>query len=382
MRGRSSGKVKERILWGLFIIVVEFLVNYAAQVLPALPRFFLQPFFIIAGVIIITYIVFDAMRQEQEEKHAEKPQPLSPLPRPKRVQSGRLTPRQLVQPGHPSSEHPVLLCFLLDVSHSMREPILVHADEAIRRWADLHVVMEHFMDLLGAFVEDPATQRGLPFYSLVAYGFGFKEISQALGFSLEKRGPVRDLLAHPSLPALPSASDLYEQREAYREHLFSAREFTLDLFGSSPMRRALARMRDRIKEECGRRTFTHPILLTIVSDGVSGDGDPLDIVADLQNNLGVMTICCYLGKEDVLAPRRLYASEEASWPEGAKLLFRCASPLNQDSYLARAMFNYLARTGWQPREGERLLTQINQTEALDSFLKILLSGLSEEEKTE
>ncbi len=63
-------------------------------------------------------------------------------------------------------------------------------------------------------------------------------------------------------------------------------------------------------------------------------------------------------------------------------MFRCASPLNQDSYLARAMFNYLARTGWQPREGERLLTQINQTEALDSFLKILLSGLSEEEKTE
>jgi hypothetical protein len=380
MRGRS-GKIKDKIAWGLFIIVVEFLVNYAAQVLPALPRFFLQPFFIGAGVIIIVYIVFDAVRKEQEERQAERSQPLPPLSRPKPPRSDRSTTQPLVQPGRPGMERPALLCFLLDVSHSMREPIFIHADEAIRQRAALHVVMEHFVDLLGALAEDPSTQRGLPFYSLVAYGFGFKEVSHALGLNREVRGPVRDLLAHPALPALPSADYLYQQRDAYRDHLLSASEFTADLFGDSPMRRALARIRERIKEERGRQTFTLPILLTILSDGKSKDGDPQDIVEDLQRNLGVMTLCCYLGRKDVLAPKQLYAAEGPDWPDGAKLLFRCASPLNKDSFLSRAMFNYLARTGWQPREGKRLFTQVNQTEALDSFLEILLSGISKEEET-
>ena len=82
----------------------------------------------------------------------------------------------------------------------------------------------------------------------------------------------------------------------------------------------------------------------------------------------------------MLETKRLYDKERANWPEGAKLLFRCASPLYKDSYITRAMFAYLARTGWHPHQGVRLFTQVNQAEALDRFLNILLSGFEEEKE--
>lgn len=276
-----------------------------------------------------------------------------------------------LEPGQPLIDEPMLLCLAIDVSRSMRKSILDHTGKAIQRWATVKDAIEEFVYLGAACVKDPRTQRILPLYNLMAYGFGFKEVMLSTGMRKIPGGPVRDLLAHPSLPSLPSASDLSENWPFYKERLLSLVEYTGDLFGTTPLCQALKAIRDRIKEEVKQRNFTKPILLLIISDGLADDGDPLPVITEL-HTLGVLTLCCYLADKDILAPRQLYSVEDPSWNDGAKLLFRCASALYKDTYVSHAIFDYLDDHGWKPREGVHLFGQVNQTEALGNFLEVLL----------
>ena len=274
--------------------------------------------------------------------------------------------------GLPTEEHPVLLCFAIDVSDTMIDSVVDHAGKTVKRWAKIETVLERFIYLGTAIVKDPETQKALPFYFVMAYGFGFKEIAYALRLNKKPGGAVRDLLDHPSLTRFPSAAQITDHWDEYRDHIIS-RKYTLDVLGDTPMCRALAIIRDRIQEELTLKDFTLPILLLIISDGNPTDGDPLPLIEEL-HKIGVLTLGCYLGNQDILNAKTLYEAERQQWTEGAKLMFRISSVLRNDSYITRAMFNYLEDAGWQPTVGVRLFAQINQTEALDSFLKILLSG--------
>jgi hypothetical protein len=273
--------------------------------------------------------------------------------------------------GQPSVDKPMLLCLAIDVSRSMRKSIIDHTGKAIQRWATVKDAIEEFVYLGTACVKDPRTQRILPLYNLMAYGFGFREVMFSAGMRKAPGGPVRDLLAHPLLPSLPSASDLSENWPSYKERLLSLVEYTGDLFGTTPLCQALKVIRDRIKEEVKQKNFTKPFLLLIISDGLADDGDPLPIIAELQS-LGVLILCCYLADKDILAPRQLYSVEDSSWNDGAKLLFHCASVLDKGTYVSHAIFDYLDDHGWKPHEGVHLFGQVNQTEALGNFLEVLL----------
>src|SRR5207249_3318951 len=117
-------------------------------------------------------------------------------------------------------------------------------------------------------------------------------------------GAIRDLLSHPSLPALPSAAHLTDHWSEYKEQLMS-RRYSLDLLGDTPLCQGLTLIRDRIKKELSQKGFILPVLLMILSDGKPTDGDPLPIIAEL-HRMGVLTLCCYLGDQDILASKRLY----------------------------------------------------------------------------
>ncbi len=276
-----------------------------------------------------------------------------------------------------SIEHPMLICLAIDVSYSMKKPIFDQTGKVIERWASLKEALEHFVHLGVAWFKDPETQRVLPLYHLMAYGFGFTETAHKLGATKKPGGMVRDLLLHPSFPSLPSAEDISEHWSEYRDNLLSFKKYTCDLFGTSPLYRGLVTIRDRIREERTKIPFTRPTLLLIISDGVSDDGNPIPIIQEL-HDMDVMTLCCYLADKDVLAAKRLYDAEDANWSQGAKLLFQCSSPLQKDNNISQAIFNYLSDAGWQPHEGVRLFAQINQTDGLNTFLEILLhSSLSE-----
>ncbi len=278
--------------------------------------------------------------------------------------------------GQPTVEHPGLLCFAIDVSNTMVDSVVDHAGKAIKRWANIQTVLDHFIYLGTAIVKDPDTRKVLPLYYVMAYGFGFTEVAYQFRINKQPGGPVRDLLNHPLLSKFPSAAQITDHWNEYKDHIIS-RKYTPDLFGDTPMCQSLAIIRDRIKEELSCKPFTLPVLLLIVSDGNPTDGDPLPFIAEL-HEIGVMTLCCFLGDQDILKAKRLYESEDQKWSEGAKRMFHMASVLRNDSYLSRSMLDYLDDSGWHPQEGVRLFAQINHTEALDSFLKILLSGFMQE----
>lgn len=258
----------------------------------------------------------------------------------------------------------------------MIDSVIDHAGKTVKRWANIQIVLDRFIYLGAAFVKDPETRRVLPLYHTIAYGFGFAERAHPLGISKKPGGAVRDLLAQPSLPALPSVAQLTDHWDEYKEHLTS-KKYMLDLLGNTPLCQALATIRDRIGEELAQKSFVLPVLLLIVSDGMPTDGDPLPLISEL-HEMGALTLCCYLGEQDILNAKQLYEVEDARWSEGAKCMFRMASALRKDCYLSRAMFDYLTDTGWHPQEGALLFAQINHSEALDSFLKVLLSGFIQE----
>jgi len=386
------------------VIIVGFVYQTLANAAPAyLPTFTPRVFWgAVITIILITVIVSILQSRAESKQAANKPRtpPLpqrndlrnkSPTLRGSNQTSAKptegiqnssplsaihLSPNEVVEEGQPTVEHPALFCLAIDVSDSMIEAIIDHTGKTIQRWTSIQIALDRFVYLGAGFVKDPQTRKVLPLYNLMAYGFGFAERAYPFRISKKPGGAVRDLLSHPSLPALPSAGQLSDHWSEYKDRLAS-KEYTLDLFGDTPMCQALTLIRDRIKEELAHKEFTFPVLLLVVSDGEATDGDPLPIISEF-HAMGVMTLCCYLGDKNVLNAKRLYEVEDPQWTEGAKSMFRMASVLHADSYLSRAMFDYLTDTGWQPHEGVRLFAQINHTEALDSFLKVLLSGFIRE----
>jgi len=412
---RKYGRIALITLNFLLLPIVSILGNTLAANFPAVPRPLL---WIGGGAIIIGFAIVNVVLALSETKQHEvtsqqsqrldrqhrssptKPHLLSPhrpssysendqqafanttsvAPSSILTTSSTVSSGSAIEEGQPTIEHPMLLCLAIDVSDSMKKPILDHTGKAIQRWASIHEAVEHFVQLGVAWVKDPETQRVLPLYHLMAYGFGFREAMYGLGLRKTHGGAIRDLLAHPSLTSLPSALELSEHWNDYKNHLLSMRAYTGDLFGGTPMCQALCLIRDRIKDVSAHKAFTFPILLLIISDGLPEDGDPLPLIDEL-HDMNVMTLCCYLADKDVLAPRQLYAAAEAHWTDGARLLFRCASVLHNDNYVSQAMFDYLADYGWDSREGVRLFAQVNQAEALGNFLEVLLQGSATERRT-
>lgn len=282
--------------------------------------------------------------------------------------------------GKPTVAKPMLLALAIDVSDSMKQPILDHAGKTIQRWTSVRNAVEYFVHLGVSWTQDPEIQEVLPLYYLIAYGFGFKELMHTLGVRQQPGGVVRDLLAHPTLTSIPSVADLDSHWHDYKKHLLSRKAYTGDLFGSTPLRQALVTIRNRIREECKKRSFTLPMLLLLISDGLADEGEnPLPIIKDL-HAMGVVTLSYYLANKDILAPQKLYKKEESHWPEGAKMMFQCASPLHQDNYVMQEMFVYLSDHGWKPQEGARLFAQVNQAQGLDTFLELLLRGSVNEKR--
>lgn len=382
-------------------IIVAFVYQILANTASAyLPKFSWGIFWgaIVAPLILAT-IIISVVQSRHDNKHhtplahesarsSQRPKTAQHLPTSQPLQqslqplqaernfSSRLDQPVVIEEDQPTVEHPALLCLALDVSDTMIDSVIDHAGKTVKRWADIQTVLDRFIYLGAAFVKDPDTRKVLPLYHTIAYGFGFTERAHLLGFSKNPGGTVRDLLVQPLLPKLPSVAQLTDHWDEYKERLTS-RKYTLDLLGTTPLCQALATIRDRIKGELAQKVFVLPVLLLIVSDGVSTDGDPLPIITEL-HEMGVLTLCCYLGEQDILNAKRLYEVDDSRWSEGAKCMFRMASVLRNDSYLSRAMFDYLSRTGWLPQVGVRLFAQINHSEALDSFLKVLLSGFMQE----
>jgi hypothetical protein len=239
-------------------IIVAFVYQILANTASAyLPKFSWGIFWgaIVAPLILAT-IIISVVQSRHDNKHhtplahesaqsSQRPKTAQHLPTSQSLQqslqplqaernfSSRLDQPMVIEEGQPTVEHPALLCFALDVSDTMIDSVIDHAGKTVKRWANIQTVLDRFIYLGAAFVKDPDTRKVLPLYHTIAYGFGFTERAHLLGFSKKPGGTVRDLLAQPSLPTLPSVAQLTNHWDEYKEHLTSKR-YTLDLLGTTP----------------------------------------------------------------------------------------------------------------------------------------------------
>jgi hypothetical protein len=138
--------------------------------------------------------------------------------------------------GQPSVDRPALLCFAIDVSDTMIDSVVDHAGKTIKRWANIQTVLDRFIYLGTAIVKGSDTSKVLPLYHVMAYGFGFTEVAYQLHITKKPGGAVRDLLDHPALSKFPSAAQITDHWNEYKDHLTS-RKYTPDLLGDTPCAR-------------------------------------------------------------------------------------------------------------------------------------------------
>jgi hypothetical protein len=135
------------------------------------------------------------------------------------------------------------------------------------------------------------------------------------------------------------------------------------LYGNTPMCHAMRQVEKRFQRERARNpTQTHTLI--IVSDGLPTDGDPQPIVESMRAQ-GVTIISCFVTNLDLVAPRILPAKQERRWTQGARLMYKLASPVIPNSIHAQR----LDKWGWTIPKGARSFAQINHSTLLSEFLR-------------
>ena len=136
------------------------------------------------------------------------------------------------------------------------------------------------------------------------------------------------------------------------------------------MRSALEAIRKRFKQELARLPKDTVPVLFIISDGESTDGVPMPTANALKDE-GVHIISCFVTDRDITEPRRLFNASLPQWNNGAKIMFYIASTIDKDSVFTR----FLLELGWKMPYEPKLFVQVNHSEVLDEFIRLVLSPL-------
>ncbi len=257
----------------------------------------------------------------------------------------------------PSNVKPLLIGLLVDVSGSMTTSIQNQS-------ADTENRLQSFQNALEAMAKSTHATNAET-VQLFAYGFGFgNPLSALLG---RDGAPVQDLIEGVAPSPTVTLGYLANNWQSFSEHI---RNRALSMFGATPMLEAFRMVSRRFDEEVARTAFSGKILF-VLSDGDPTDGEPMDIqrVARELALKDVLVVSCYVTDGDTVESRRLYSDALPRWPSGAELMFYVASELPGDEVFT----SYLREHNWKFDSGCRLFTQINQSEVLAEFLKLLVS---------
>lgn len=160
--------------------------------------------------------------------------------------------------------------------------------------------------------------------------------------------------------ATMSAKDLAELSTGDSD--LSADDVEPLIYGNTPMRQAAEEIAARFKRT-GADANEKRILL-VISDGEPTDGDPSKTFGAIEQT-GVTIVSCFVTDGDIAEPRTLVAAQQPGWTDGAKLMFRIASRLDDTDPLARALLAH----GWTIKEGAKLFVQVNHSEVLAEFVR-------------
>ncbi len=275
--------------------------------------------------------------------------------------------------SRPTADRPLLVGLLVDVSGSMTTSINNVSGRSTTRLDSLRDSLDDLIARAAKLCQEGTGGEVSPRVRLFAYGFGFgNPLSYLLG---DSGSSVRDLLDLGDGPQSALGIDtLAREWQKYRQHIGG---LVVKMLGDTPMARAFRIVADRVRSECADWQYTPPPILFVVSDGEPTD-EPASTVRELAQDLkrtGTTIVSCLLTAQDVIEPRRLYGSAQPHWPEGARLMFDCASALPANSPFDA----YFRENRWVVDAAGRLFTQINQSEVLREFSKAVLSPLASSE---
>lgn len=138
------------------------------------------------------------------------------------------------------------------------------------------------------------------------------------------------------------------------------------------MGEAFRLVRGRLKKELQSASYYGTPTIFILSDGDPTDATPEEIIEIADEVKGMATIVsCFVTDADLTERRRLYGAEHPRWSAGAELMFRCASPVPQNSSFSQYLYEY----NWRVDDDARLFAQVNQSEMLSEFMNMILSPL-------
>lgn len=266
----------------------------------------------------------------------------------------------------PTAHRPLLVGLLIDVSGSMTSSIQNRSGESLNR-------LEGFERSLGevaAKAKDIADKGEKGLIKVFAYGFGFGNILSAF---LGGSGPkVQDILRRPGEPEAPVALDFVADKwEGFQNHV---RSLVPKMFGDTPMMEGFRVVMDRFARERKRANYAETSVLFVLSDGEPTDVNDPKQITDFARELKehkVVVISCYVTDANITESRHLYGHVQSSWPQGARLMFECASALPTPSPFE----SYMMEHRWKIEKDGRLFTQVNQSEILAEFLSVITSPL-------
>jgi hypothetical protein len=147
------------------------------------------------------------------------------------------------------------------------------------------------------------------------------------------------------------------------------------IYGDTPLDEALTEISVRFDKELKRRTGDITSVLLIVSDGKSSSDIPLPIIDKLQKELKITVVSCLITNQDITNSRTLVGNLELidKANPGAKLMFDIASELDMNHRFTRFFLN----SGWMIEENAKLFAQVNHSQVLDEFIRVILNPLDE-----
>ncbi|NER82701.1 MAG: hypothetical protein F6K42_24715 [Leptolyngbya sp. SIO1D8] len=141
------------------------------------------------------------------------------------------------------------------------------------------------------------------------------------------------------------------------------------------MGEALWKAEERLRKEMSDKSYYREPILFILSDGLPTDvsSDEIIDLAEQLKEKGIIIVSCYVTETNLTKSKCLYGVYDKTWEEGAKLMFECASiPSNTSPF-----YSYFRELHWEIQENGRLFAQVNETEFLEEFLKVIISPLIE-----
>jgi hypothetical protein len=268
----------------------------------------------------------------------------------------------------PTPEQPFLVGFLFDVSASMTTIMRNSIGKSKTRLASMIDAFEQLIQKNKDITTEDDT-RVSHLVKIIAYGFGFGNPLQMLfnKNEISVRNLLGDEFAHPI-----TIDDLANNWDKHKQYIENLKKHML---GATPIKKGITIIHDVILKELKENKYTGNPVLFILSDGDPTDSSHNDIKGIIDNikQSGIMIISCYVTNEDILSPRQLYGKPRPDWPEGATLMFECASDLPEPS----PFDGYLQEYKWSLEPNSKLFAQINQSDILSEFINLVISPLQD-----